>query len=56
MKQLLIIIITGNFNNLINNCLYGVFHYNDIEQDLEVIIIDNRSENVSVQMHSLIYD
>lgn len=56
MKQLSIIIVTYNSNNYIKHCLDSIFHYNDIGQDLEVIIVDNSSEAVSFQLHSLIID
>lgn len=56
MKQLSIIIVTYNSNNYIKNCLNSIFFYNDIDDALEVIIVDNSSEAVSLQMQTIIND
>lgn len=40
-----IVIVTYNSINLIKDCLYSIFKYNDIGNDLEVIIADNASDD-----------
>lgn len=52
MKILSIIIVTYNSQHYIKKCLDSIFQYNDIGQDLEVIIVDNSSETVSLQMQT----
>ncbi len=54
MKILSIIIVTYNSQHYIKKCLESIFQYNDIGQDLEVIIVDNSSEAVSLQMHTFL--
>lgn len=56
MKQLSIIIVTYNSNNYIKNCLDSIFQYNDIDQELEVIMVDNSFEAVSLEMETIIND
>ena len=56
MKQLSIIIVTYNSNNYIKNCLDSIFQYNDIAHELEVIIVDNSAEAVSLEMQTIIND
>lgn len=56
MKQLSIIIVTYNSNNYIKNCLDSIFQYNDIDQELEVIMVDNSVEAVSLEMETIIND
>jgi len=45
-KQLSIIIVTYNSERLIFDCLESIYQYNDIRDDLEVIVVDNCSVNV----------
>ncbi|PXY41990.1 hypothetical protein DMB65_05335 [Flavobacterium cheongpyeongense] len=44
-KQLSIIIVTYNSQELIFNCLDSIFKFNDIGDKLEVIVVDNCSDN-----------
>ena len=44
MIKLSLIIVTYNSSNHIYDCLDSVFTYNDIGKDLEVIIVDNNSQ------------
>jgi len=46
MKTLSVIIVTFNSNDLIDTCLASLFKYNDIGDELEVIIVDNSSQEV----------
>lgn len=46
MKSLSIIIVTYNSDELIFDCLNSIFKFNDINDNLEVIIVDNASRNV----------
>lgn len=46
MKKISIIIVTHNSDKLIYDCLSSIFTHNDINNDLEVIIVDNVSNNV----------
>lgn len=41
MKKLTIIIVTYKSNNIIDNCLDSIYKYNDINEFLEIIIVDN---------------
>jgi GT2 family glycosyltransferase len=45
-KQLSIIIVTYNSERLIFDCLDSIYQYNDIGDELEVIVVDNCSVNV----------
>lgn len=45
MKKISVIIVTYNSENHIYECLESLFKYNDICDDLEVIIVDNQSSN-----------
>ena len=45
MKRVSVIIVTYNSEKHIYDCLDSVFKYNDIGDDLEVIIVDNKSNN-----------
>lgn len=45
MKRVSVIIVTYNSEKHIYDCLDSVFKYNDIGDDLEVIIVDNKSKN-----------
>lgn len=47
MKQLSIVIVTYNSENDIFDCLESIYKYNDIGEELEVIVVDNNSENAS---------
>ena len=49
-----IIIVTYNSSDIIEKCLHNLFYYNDIGLDLEVIIIDNSSADVSSKMFQLL--
>lgn len=46
MKQLSIIIVTYNSSKLIFDCLGSIFKFNDIGEELEVIVVDNCSLDV----------
>lgn len=46
MKQLSIIIVTYNSSKLIFDCLGSIFKFNDIGEELEVIVVDNCSFDV----------
>lgn len=50
MKSLSIIIVTYNSKDYIKKCLDSVFFYNDIGDSLEIIIVDNSSEIISLEM------
>ena len=46
MKKISVVIVTYNSENHIYDCLNSVFLYNDIGEELEVIVVDNCSSNV----------
>lgn len=48
MKKISVIIVTYNSQNHIYDCLNSVFSYNDIGDDLEVIVVDNCSCDVDM--------
>lgn len=50
-KQLSIVIVTYNSTPLILDCLNSIYRYNDIEDELEVIIVDNNSSDYSQLQH-----
>lgn len=50
MKTLSIIIVTYESIDYIKKCLDSVFLYNDIGDYLEIIIVDNSSEKISLEM------
>ncbi len=52
-KKVSVIIVTYNSQLLINDCLYSIFKYNDIADGLEIIIVDNMSENVDLMFSSI---
>ena len=45
MKKLSLIILTYNSEKDIYDCLYSVYKYNDIGDYLEIIVVDNNSDN-----------
>lgn len=45
MKTISVIIVTYNSENYINDCLNSLYQYNDIGDELEIIIVDNCSDN-----------
>ena len=47
MKKISVIIVTYNSENHIYDCLESLFNYNDIGNELEVIVVDNNSKNGS---------
>ncbi|OUP07247.1 hypothetical protein B5F34_11705 [Mediterranea sp. An20] len=47
MKQISVVIVTYNSERLIDECLNSLFQYNDIGENLEVIIVDNCSLNAT---------
>ena len=53
MKQLSLIILTYNSEKDIYDCLESVNRYNDIEDALEIIVVDNNSTNY-IDMHDKI--
>ena len=44
MKKLSVIIVTYNSVRHIYDCLESVFQFNDLGNELEVIVVDNHSE------------
>lgn len=58
MGKLSIIIVTYNSLHLILDCLKSIFKYNDIEDKLEVIIVDNDSSQCAEMFNKIesIYD
>lgn len=44
-KKLSIIIVTYNSEKLITNCIDSIFEFNDIGDDLEIIVVDNSSKH-----------
>lgn len=52
-KKISIIIVTYNSESLIDECLKSIFKYNDINEALEVIIVDNKSKNVNLMFASI---
>jgi GT2 family glycosyltransferase len=52
-KKISIVIVTYNSEFLIVECLESIFKYNDIGEALEVIIVDNNSENVDLMFKSI---
>lgn len=53
MKKISIIIVTYNSEDDIYNCLESIFSYNDIGDNLEIIIVDNLSKNVDKMFDKL---
>ena len=53
MKQLSVIILTYNSEKDIYDCLGSVYQYNDIGDDLEVIVVDNQSQGYKVMYERL---
>lgn len=53
-KKLAIIIVTYNSEQHIYDCLKSIFQYNDIGNSLEVIIVDNCSNNFKTMREKLI--
>lgn len=54
MKSLSIIIVTYNSQDIIVKCLEHLFLHNDIHEELEVIIVDNSSIEVSTKMFEML--
>ena len=52
-KKISIIIVTYNSELHIYDCLDSIFKYNDIGDDLEIIIVDNMSNNVDQMFTSI---
>lgn len=52
-KQLSIIIVTYNSERLIFDCLDSIYEYNDIGDELEIIIVDNCSDNVDIMFSKI---
>lgn len=53
MKRLSLIILTYNSEKDIYDCLQSVYQYNDIGEDLEVIVVDNNSTNFAAMQNKL---
>lgn len=53
MKTLSIIIVTYNSERLIYDCLDSIFKYNDIGDQLEIIIVDNCSKNTDLMFETI---
>jgi len=55
MKKIIsVIIVTYNSIDLIEECLNSLIKYNDIHDNLEIIIVDNSSENISEKMFDFV--
>lgn len=52
-KKISIIIVTYNSELLIFDCLDSIIKYNDIGKNLEIIIVDNNSQNVDLMFTSI---
>jgi GT2 family glycosyltransferase len=52
-KNISIIIVTYNSESLIDDCLESIFKFNDINDGIEVIIVDNMSKNVDLMFSSI---
>ena len=53
MKQLSVIILTYNSEKDIYQCLESVYQYNDIGEDLEVIVVDNQSKDFATMQQEI---
>lgn len=53
MKQLSVIILTYNSEKDIYQCLESVYQYNDIGEDLEVIVVDNQSTHFAAMQQEI---
>ena len=53
MKQLSVIILTYNSEKDIYQCLESVYQYNDIGEDLEVIVVDNQSTHFAAMKQEI---
>lgn len=53
MKQLSVIILTYNSEKDIYDCLHSIYQYNDIGDNLEVIVVDNQSRDYEVMRSRL---
>lgn len=47
-KKLSIVIVTYNSTRLIEECLNSIFKFNDLGEDLEIIIVDNNSSDIDI--------
>jgi len=54
MVKISIIIVTYNSKRYIDNCLNSLYKYNDIGDELEVIIVDNSPKDINEEMFSYI--
>jgi GT2 family glycosyltransferase len=54
MVRISIIIVTYNSKKYIDNCLKSLYEYNDIGDELEVIIVDNSPKDINNEMFSYI--
>lgn len=52
-KKISIIIVTYNSELLIFDCLDSIIKYNDIGKNLEIIVVDNNSQNVDLMFTSI---
>jgi len=52
MKLLTVIIVTYNSNDIILKCLENIYLFNDIGDDLEVLIVDNSTQQVAEELFS----
>lgn len=53
-KKISLIIVTYNSNDLIEDCLNSIFKFNDIGDDLEIIIVDNSLKEDSEKLSLLL--
>lgn len=52
-KKIAIIIVTYNSSKLINDCLDSIFQFNDVGDKLEVIVVDNHSDEQSEMFQNI---
>ena len=53
MSKISIILVTYNSSKHIYDCIDSIYKYNDIGDDLEVIVVDNNSEEQQTMFHRL---
>lgn len=51
--RLSVVIVTYNSTKLLKECLHSIYKYNDIGEQLEVLIVDNKSQDIE-QLNSLL--
>ena len=56
MKKISIIIVTYNSQLYIKKCLDSIFENNDVGESLEVIVVDNSTEEIASQLLEIIQE